>query len=551
MSKAPVSADTIYAGKAREVDFDFLFKGHLDSGKILMRECDAPHVVPMESRIGCQFKQYGLYVGIPGRDGKWNKTTESFDESYYQNQFEILRSKVKPAEAELLKQCEQACVVCMEFLNQESKYRISLVSLADFACSKKIWIREVRKVAQHNVLMNRIFKSIGIEGDHCAVRYNSETFALECSLDEPAICSDQWGQWQWSEQGQYLKTVPALARGLTTTLVSGGLVTGATCAAAGAGMFTTVTPGILWGSYTTVMSVGSVLSVAAAPIVVCAAAAGAAAFYYKRRALLSGKGGSDESLQIFSRSEIEEATSGLSDISIIGRGGLGPVYRGQLRGRSVAIKLLKPDASSTQGAAELTREIDVLGQFRHDRLVPLVGYCLCDGSPPLSCLVYPLMHASLSDALLRLRGPDPPPQDALHARLLRAPARLRVAADVAGALEYLHAQAGYLHRDVKSANVLLDAGARARLSDVGLARPMEAGARYNVSGCGAGTFGYIDPGYEESDEFRPGSDVFSLGVVLLELLTGLPASDRAARPPKLHRRLAPRLAGQAAQVAVD
>ena len=102
-------------------------------------------------------------------------------------------------------------------------------------------------------------------------------------------------------------------------------------------------------------------------------------------------------------------------------------------------------------------------------LVPLVAYCV---SRDFYCLMYPLMPASLSDALLRVR--DAGARDELHGALLDACTRVQIAADAASALEYLHARAGLLHRDVKAANILLDDRARARLSDVGLARSIEA-----------------------------------------------------------------------------
>jgi serine/threonine protein kinase len=113
-------------------------------------------------------------------------------------------------------------------------------------------------------------------------------------------------------------------------------------------------------------------------------------------------------------------------------------------------------------------------------------------------------------------------------------ARLDIATDAAAGLAYLHSSDNkpvILHRDIKSSNILLDDDNRARISDVGLSRPMEAAFSQTV---GLGTFGYMDSGYLVTGEFTPPSDVFSLGVVLLELLTGEAAADSTKRPPLLH-----------------
>ncbi len=144
-----------------------------------------------------------------------------------------------------------------------------------------------------------------------------------------------------------------------------------------------------------------------------------------------------------------------------------------------------------QGVRELLREVMVLGSYRHPHLVPLVCFSLSrQGGQQEACLVYPLMPAGPLDRALADRD----------ARPLRAAARLRIAADAAAGLAYLHAPGGglgpLLHRDVKSSNVLLDEGLRARVADVGLARP-QRGATMTA---GVGTFGYIDPEYFDSGE---------------------------------------------------
>jgi serine/threonine protein kinase len=139
-----------------------------------------------------------------------------------------------------------------------------------------------------------------------------------------------------------------------------------------------------------------------------------------------------------------------------------------------------------QGLPELLREVTVLSVYRHPNIVPLLSFCLSrhDGQQQ-ACLVYPLMAGGGLDQALAARAVRP----------LDAAARLRIAADVAAGLAFLHAPgaglAPMLHRDVKSSNVLLDGELRARVSDVGLARPQH-GATMTA---GVGTFGYTDPEY--------------------------------------------------------
>jgi len=128
--------------------------------------------------------------------------------------------------------------------------------------------------------------------------------------------------------------------------------------------------------------------------------------------------------------------------------------------------------------------------------------------------------------------------------------RLSIALDAAEGLEYLHSSVGksvIVHRDIKSANILLDQDNRARISDVGLARRKDAvGAQTTAV---MGTPGYIDQAYINSGDFTTGSDVFSFGVVLLELLTGQQASDQREKQKYLHQRMTACLPGGAAGVA--
>jgi serine/threonine protein kinase len=190
-----------------------------------------------------------------------------------------------------------------------------------------------------------------------------------------------------------------------------------------------------------------------------------------------------------------------------------------------------------QGAKEFLKEINVLGNYRHQNLLPLLGFCISkEGSSLFCALIYPQMRVSLEDALQQSTRSQPGSDT-----ILSASHRLVIAMDAAAGLAYLHSsndKPAILHRDMKSSNILLDADNRARISDVGLARPMEAGVTQTG---GLGTFGYMDIVYLTTGEFSPPSDVFSLGVVFLELLTGQAACDSSKRPPILHARVGPRL----------
>ena len=227
--------------------------------------------------------------------------------------------------------------------------------------------------------------------------------------------------------------------------------------------------------------------------------------------------------------ELATATQQFDPSFIVGSGGFGPVYSGELHGQSVLIKkLIAADA-----IADFQRDVKLLTACQHENIVPLVAFSM-EPSEPL-CLVFLFMSGgALSDAL---RSAD-------RRASLGAVARLRIAADVASGLRYLHAnesvKPSVVHRGVRSANILLDADSRARLAEFGLAR--DFGDSTNM------TLGY-DPEYNETFELTARSDVFSFGVVLLELLTSAPAVDTTLRPPTLSARLRHRLPDDTADVA--
>ncbi|CAM9101020.1 unnamed protein product [Chrysoparadoxa australica] len=226
---------------------------------------------------------------------------------------------------------------------------------------------------------------------------------------------------------------------------------------------------------------------------------------------------SDHTSKVFPASQIEQATGNWSASKIIGRGAFGGVYRCELGDQDVAIKKLE-DTVSAGGAPDAAlmscfqHEVAVLQVCRHQCIVPLLGI----GLNPW-CLVYPYMANGSLDQHLR----------ALDKRKALAwEVRIRIAGGVAQALDYLHHAWGpkpaIIHRDIKAANVLLDADMNPRLGDHGIARVMEAaeGKEGSAATSLQGTVNYLDPSYIRTGLLTDKSDCYSLGVLMLELLLG-------------------------------
>ncbi|XP_027359119.1 U-box domain-containing protein 52-like [Abrus precatorius] len=211
--------------------------------------------------------------------------------------------------------------------------------------------------------------------------------------------------------------------------------------------------------------------------------------------------------------EIEEATNRFSDSLKIGEGGYGPVYRCELDHTQVAIKVLKPDAQ--QGREQFQQEVEVLSCIRHPNMVLLLGAC-----PEYGCLVYEYMaNGSLDDCLFRRGKPRPP---------LPWQLRFQIAAEIATGLLFLHQTKPepLVHRDLKPGNILLDRNYVSKISDVGLARLVppsvaDTVTQYRMTST-AGTFCYIDPEYQQTGMLGIKSDIYSLGIMLLQLVTAKP-----------------------------
>ncbi|KAJ9560222.1 hypothetical protein OSB04_005382 [Centaurea solstitialis] len=216
----------------------------------------------------------------------------------------------------------------------------------------------------------------------------------------------------------------------------------------------------------------------------------------------------------FTHADILKATGNFANDRIIGRGGFGTVYRGLLPdGREVAVK--KKLREGIEGEREFRAEMEVLTRngfgWPHPNLVTLYGWCLY-GSEKL--LVYEYMEGgTLEDAIPDRTG-------------FEWKRRIDVAVDVAHALVFLHHECypAIVHRDVKASNVLLDKKGKARVTDFGLARVVDAGDSH-VSTMVAGTIGYVAPEYGQTWQATTKGDVYSYGVLVMELATGRRAVD--------------------------
>ncbi|KAH9621452.1 hypothetical protein KSS87_011590 [Heliosperma pusillum] len=215
--------------------------------------------------------------------------------------------------------------------------------------------------------------------------------------------------------------------------------------------------------------------------------------------------------QTFSFRELASATKNFRPECLIGEGGFGRVYKGHLSttGQTVAVKQL--DRNGVQGNKEFLVEVLMLSLLHHPNLVNLIGYCT-DGDQRL--LVYEYMRlGSLEDHLLDVPTAERP---------LDWYTRMKIALDAAKGLEYLHDKANppVIYRDMKSSNILLDIDFHAKLSDFGLAKLGPTGEQKHVSTRVMGTYGYCAPEYQRTGQLTSKSDVYSYGVVLLELITG-------------------------------
>ncbi|KAI6686801.1 hypothetical protein NL676_032714 [Syzygium grande] len=214
----------------------------------------------------------------------------------------------------------------------------------------------------------------------------------------------------------------------------------------------------------------------------------------------------------FSLSEVQSATCEFSESFKIGQSGYGCVYKGEMLGRTVAIKKLYPQ--NMQGQFEFQREVQVLSKLQHPRLITLLGAC-----PEAWSLVYEyLPNGSLQDCLFRKGNSSP----------LMWDARVRIIAEISSALCFLHSSKPerIVHGDLKPENVLLDSNLSCKICDFRISRLVVE----DTLRCPSfrritepkRAFPYTDPEFYRDGNLSPKSDVYSFGLIILQLLTGRP-----------------------------
>ncbi|KAK4432900.1 Receptor-like serine/threonine-protein kinase ALE2 [Sesamum alatum] len=226
------------------------------------------------------------------------------------------------------------------------------------------------------------------------------------------------------------------------------------------------------------------------------------------------------SAKTFSSSDIERATDFFNETRILGEGGFGRVFSGVLEdGTKVAVKILK--RYDQQGGREFLAEVEMLSRLHHRNLVKLIGICVEDRT---RCLVYELIPNGSVESHLHGSDKERSPLD--------WSARLKIALGAARALAYLHEDSSprVIHRDFKASNILLEDDFTPKVSDFGLARAAMDEENRHISTRVMGTFGYVAPEYAMTGHLLVKSDVYSYGVVLLELLTGRKPVDMSQPP---------------------
>ncbi|XP_052180877.1 cysteine-rich receptor-like protein kinase 25 isoform X2 [Diospyros lotus] len=240
-------------------------------------------------------------------------------------------------------------------------------------------------------------------------------------------------------------------------------------------------------------------------------------FSQSRQGSVNHAGGDDsenvDSLQ-YDFDSIRVATNDFSNANKLGEGGFGPVYKARLaNGQEVAVKRLA--SHSEQGEAQFKNEIVLMANLQHKNLVRLLGFCLHNKE---RLLIYELLpNASLDRFIF----------DPIKRLLLSWETRHKIIVGIARGILYFHqdSQLKIIHHDLKAGNVLLDSEMNAKISDFGMARLFAAEMSKGNTKRIAGTLGYMPPEYAKYGQFSIKTDVFSFGVIILEIITGLKNKD--------------------------
>ncbi|XP_050372625.1 probable LRR receptor-like serine/threonine-protein kinase At1g56140 isoform X2 [Argentina anserina] len=210
---------------------------------------------------------------------------------------------------------------------------------------------------------------------------------------------------------------------------------------------------------------------------------------------------------------LKKATKNFHQNNLLGRGGFGPVYRGKLKdGRSIAVKRLSLDKSQ-QGETEFLAEVRLITSVQHRNLVQLVGCC---SHGPQRLLVYEYMKNKSLDHIIYGKSD----------LFLNWRTRFQIILGIARGLQYLHEDSPLriIHRDIKASNILLDEKFQPRIGDFGLARFFPEDQAY-LSTTFAGTLGYTAPEYAIRGELSEKADIYSFGVLVLEIISGRKNTD--------------------------
>ncbi|KAB1199487.1 hypothetical protein CJ030_MR0G022780 [Morella rubra] len=216
-----------------------------------------------------------------------------------------------------------------------------------------------------------------------------------------------------------------------------------------------------------------------------------------------------EELPVFRLEELASATNNFHHSNKLGQGGFGPVYRGKLLdGREIAVKRLSQ--TSGQGLREFMNEVVVISKLQHRNLVRLLGCCV-EGEEKM--LVYEYMPNKSLDAFLF---------DPNKKKLLDWRQRFKIIEGIGRGLLYLHrdSRLRIIHRDLKASNILLDEELNPKISDFGMARIFGGNEDQANTKRVVGTYGYMSPEYAMEGRFSEKSDVFSFGVLFLEMISG-------------------------------